>query len=72
MRLPARYHAPAHCQALPTRLAAFSLDSASVNALGPQRQADRVPGMKLIIGNKNYSSWSLRGWLAAKQSGLAF
>ena len=28
--------------------------------------------MKLIIGNKNYSSWSLRGWLAAKQSGLAF
>lgn len=28
--------------------------------------------MKLIIGNKNYSSWSLRGWLAMKQSGLAF
>ncbi|MEP0189874.1 MAG: glutathione S-transferase family protein [Erythrobacter sp.] len=28
--------------------------------------------MKLIIGNKNYSSWSMRGWLAAKQSGLAF
>ena len=28
--------------------------------------------MKLIIGNKNYSSWSFRGWLAAKQSGLHF
>ncbi len=28
--------------------------------------------MKLILGNKNYSSWSLRGWLAAKQCGLAF
>jgi glutathione S-transferase len=28
--------------------------------------------MKLIIGNKAYSSWSMRGWLAAKQSGLAF
>ncbi|MFN5086290.1 MAG: glutathione S-transferase family protein [Novosphingobium sp.] len=28
--------------------------------------------MKLIIGNKNYSSWSLRGWLALKHSGLAF
>lgn len=28
--------------------------------------------MKLILGNRNYSSWSLRGWLAAKQSGLAF
>ena len=28
--------------------------------------------MKLIIGNKNYSSWSLHGWLACKQSGLPF
>ncbi|WP_375402455.1 glutathione S-transferase family protein [uncultured Sphingomonas sp.] len=28
--------------------------------------------MKLIIGNKAYSSWSLRGWLAAKHSGLPF
>lgn len=28
--------------------------------------------MKLILGNKNYSSWSLRGWLAAKQAGLPF
>ena len=28
--------------------------------------------MKLILGNKNYSSWSLRGWLACRQSGLAF
>jgi len=28
--------------------------------------------VKLIIGNRNYSSWSLRGWLAARQSGLPF
>jgi len=28
--------------------------------------------LKLIIGNKAYSSWSLRGWLACKQSGLPF
>ena len=28
--------------------------------------------LTLIIGNKAYSSWSLRGWLAAKQSGLPF
>lgn len=28
--------------------------------------------LKLIIGNKVYSSWSLRGWLAMKQSGLPF
>ncbi len=26
--------------------------------------------LNIIIGNKAYSSWSLRGWLAVKQSGL--
>lgn len=26
----------------------------------------------LYIGNRNYSSWSLRGWLAMQKSGLAF
>ena len=26
----------------------------------------------LVIGNKNYSSWSLRGWLAAKHADLDF
>jgi glutathione S-transferase len=28
--------------------------------------------MQLVIGNRNYSSWSLRGWLAAKASGVPF
>lgn len=28
--------------------------------------------LKLFIGNKAYSSWSLRGWLAVKQSALPF
>jgi len=28
--------------------------------------------LRLFIGNKVYSSWSLRGWLAVKQSGLPF
>ena len=28
--------------------------------------------MLLVIGNKNYSSWSLRPWLAMKVLGLAF
>jgi glutathione S-transferase len=27
---------------------------------------------KLVIGNKNYSSWSLRGWLALREAGIAF
>jgi glutathione S-transferase len=26
----------------------------------------------LVIGNKNYSSWSLRAWLAMKQAGIEF
>ncbi|MGA7937049.1 MAG: glutathione S-transferase family protein [Kovacikia sp.] len=29
-------------------------------------------GLTLVIGNKNYSSWSLRPWLAMKQFGLEF
>jgi glutathione S-transferase len=28
--------------------------------------------LKLIIGNRAYSSWSMRGWLACRQSGLDF
>ncbi|HEY9904262.1 MAG TPA: glutathione S-transferase family protein [Candidatus Sericytochromatia bacterium] len=28
--------------------------------------------LTLVIGNKNYSSWSLRPWLAMKQAGLDF
>jgi glutathione S-transferase len=28
--------------------------------------------LKLIIGNRAYSSWSMRGWLAVKQSGEEF
>jgi glutathione S-transferase len=29
-------------------------------------------GLHLVIGNKNYSSWSLRPWLAMKVAGIAF
>jgi glutathione S-transferase len=28
--------------------------------------------MKLVIGNKNYSSWSLRPWLLLRHAGIAF
>jgi glutathione S-transferase len=28
--------------------------------------------MKLYIGNKNYSSWSMRPWVLLKQAGIAF
>ena len=28
--------------------------------------------MKLYIGNKNYSSWSMRPWVMLKQAGIPF
>lgn len=31
-----------------------------------------MPTFRLIIGNKNYSSWSLRPWLVMKQAGILF
>ena len=31
-----------------------------------------MDSLELIIGNKNYSSWSLRAWLLLKQLGVPF
>jgi len=31
-----------------------------------------VDALTLVIGNKNYSSWSLRAWLALRMAGLPF
>ena len=31
-----------------------------------------MPRYRLILGNKSYSSWSLRGWLIAKLAGIPF
>ena len=28
--------------------------------------------LKLYIGNKNYSSWSMRPWVLLKQAGIPF
>ena len=28
--------------------------------------------LKLYVGNKNYSSWSMRPWVLLKQAGIAF
>ena len=28
--------------------------------------------LKLVIGNKNYSSWSMRPWLALRAANIAF
>ncbi len=31
-----------------------------------------MSGLKLVIGNKNYSSWSMRPWLLLRQRGIEF
>ena len=31
-----------------------------------------MDGLKLVIGNKNYSSWSLRAWFLMSQAGIEF
>ena len=31
-----------------------------------------MSNLTLIIGNKNYSSWSLRPWLALRHAGIPF
>ena len=31
-----------------------------------------MPAFELFIGNKNYSSWSFRPWIALKQKGIPF
>src|SRR3954468_8903689 len=35
-------------------------------------EACPMPNLVLVIGNKAYSSWSLRPWLLMKQAGIAF
>jgi glutathione S-transferase len=35
-------------------------------------QAARQPGLTLVIGNKNYSSWSMRPWVAMTAFGIPF
>jgi glutathione S-transferase len=32
----------------------------------------RAMSLRLVIGNKNYSSWSMRPWVALRAAGLAF
>jgi glutathione S-transferase len=44
------------------------LDPAMTQALA----AAREPGLTLVIGNKNYSSWSMRPWLVLTAFGIPF
>ena len=39
---------------------------------GDRTLSKTMTNLTLIIGNKNYSSWSLRPWLAMQQAGIEF
>src|SRR5258708_12388311 len=43
-------------------------------ALWQDDNPNRIPlkMLKLVIGNKNYSSWSMRPWLALRANGIPF
>jgi len=41
-------------------------------ALSETLSRARQPGLTLVIGNKNYSSWSMRPWVAAVAFGIPF
>ena len=40
--------------------------------LGPFCRNEKMSDLTLVIGNKNYSSWSLRPWLFLKHVGVPF
>ncbi len=44
----------------------------SLRVSGQSPTADGGDALRLVIGNKNYSSWSLRAWLALRAAGAAF
>jgi glutathione S-transferase len=46
----------------------IELDPTLTHTLDQARQA----GLTLVIGNKNYSSWSMRPWVAAVAAGIPF
>ena len=51
----------------------LALESNYADAVAHHREGMSVmPDATLIISNRNYSSWSLRGWLLTRMSGLAF
>src|SRR6266852_2653310 len=37
-----------------------------------RRKGGRRMALRLVIGNKNYSSWSMRPWIAMKVAGIPF
>jgi glutathione S-transferase len=50
----------------------FTLDPACASATLDLRTKGQHVALKLVIGNKNYSSWSFRPWIGMKAAGIAF
>src|SRR5664280_3459781 len=75
-RQDARARAPRHrADAARSHRAALSrprLRRGQARGLARPRAARLRHVMQLYIGNKNYSSWSLRPWLLMKHAGIAF
>jgi glutathione S-transferase len=40
--------------------------------MGSAKDSPDMAGLKLVIGNKNYSSWSMRPWLALRGNAIPF
>jgi hypothetical protein len=54
---------------------ALSADEIGISTRGrstPSGKLAAMSGLKLVIGNKNYSSWSMRPWLLMRQLGIEF
>lgn len=44
----------------------------TLSALRKKHEGFVMADIAIVVGNKNYSSWSLRGWLALKATGVDF
>ena len=42
------------------------------NFVTPPEDSEKTMSLTLVIGNKNYSSWSMRPWVLLKQFGIQF
>jgi glutathione S-transferase len=58
--------------AAPTKSAASKVPKAAIRPPAIKPKATLTPKPTLTVSSKNYSSWSLRGWLLCRMAGLDF
>ena len=59
-------------RARPDRCRRDLREGAAVGIISSKARGGQVLALTLVIGNKNYSSWSFRPWIAMKVAGIAF